>query len=87
MVNMALNGFPTLWEPFVQGICACENLPNFERLQDDCIQKETWIESKVNKNGVDNNLALFGEAKKGKGKGPNKGEGNSEESASVRKEG
>lgn len=32
IVNMALNGFPTSWEPFVQGVCACENLLNFERL-------------------------------------------------------
>jgi hypothetical protein len=32
LVNMALNVFPTSWEPFVKGICACENLPNFERL-------------------------------------------------------
>jgi hypothetical protein len=31
LVNMALNGFPTSWEPFVKGICAHENLPNFER--------------------------------------------------------
>ena len=37
LVNMALNGFPTSWELFVTGICACENFPNFERLWDDCI--------------------------------------------------
>jgi hypothetical protein len=38
LVNMALNGFPTSWKPFVKGIYACENLPNFERLLDECIQ-------------------------------------------------
>jgi hypothetical protein len=27
LVNMALNGFLTSWEPFVKGICARENLP------------------------------------------------------------
>jgi hypothetical protein len=37
LVNMALNGFPTSWEPFVKGICARENLLKFERLWDDCI--------------------------------------------------
>jgi hypothetical protein len=37
LVNMALNGFPPSWEPFVKGICACENLPEFQRLWDDCI--------------------------------------------------
>lgn len=31
------------------------------------------MESKDRKNGGDENLALFGQAKKGKGKGPNKG--------------
>jgi hypothetical protein len=37
LVNMALNGFPSSWEPFVKGICARENLPNLERLCDGCI--------------------------------------------------
>jgi hypothetical protein len=79
---MALNGFPASWEPFVKGICARENLPNFERLWDDCIQEETQMESKANKKGGDENLALFGQTNKGRGKRPNKGKGKSEESAS-----
>jgi hypothetical protein len=82
LVNMALNGFPTSWEPFVKGICARENLPNFERLWDDYIQEETQMESKANKKGGDENLALFGQTNKGRGKGPNKGKGKSEESTS-----
>jgi hypothetical protein len=73
LVNMALNGFPTSWEPFVKGICARENLPKFERLWDDCIQEETWMESKADKKGGDDNLALIGQTKKGRGKGPSKG--------------
>jgi hypothetical protein len=32
LVNVALNGFPGSWEPFVQGICAREKLPPFDRL-------------------------------------------------------
>jgi hypothetical protein len=37
LVNMGLNGFPASWGPFVRGIWAWENLPDFERLWDDCI--------------------------------------------------
>jgi len=81
-VNMALNGFLVSWEPFVKGICARENLPKFERLWDDGIQEETWMESKTNKKGGGENLALFGQRNKSKGKGPNKGKGKNEESTS-----
>jgi hypothetical protein len=70
------------WEPFVKGICARENLPKFERLWDDYIQEETRMESKADKKGGDDNLALIGQTKKGRGKGPNKGKGKSEESTS-----
>jgi hypothetical protein len=52
LVNMALNGFPTSWEPFVKGICARENLPKFGRLWDDCIQEETQMDSKVTRRVV-----------------------------------
>jgi inosine/xanthosine triphosphate pyrophosphatase family protein len=31
LVNVALNGFPGSWEPFVQGICAFETFPPFDR--------------------------------------------------------
>jgi hypothetical protein len=40
LVNVALNGFPGSWEPFVQGICAREKLPPFDRLCIDCIKEE-----------------------------------------------
>jgi hypothetical protein len=79
---MALNGFLASWEPFVKGICTWENLLDFERLWDDCIQEETWMESKLDKRDGEENLALFGQSNKGKGKGPNKGKGKSEESTS-----
>ena len=61
LVNMALNGFPASWEPFVKGICTRENLPKFERLQDDYIQEETQMDSKVDKKCGDDNLTLIGE--------------------------
>jgi hypothetical protein len=66
-VNMALNGFPGSWEPFVKGICAHENLPKFERIWDDCIQEETQMESKAGKKDGDDNLGLIGQTKKGRG--------------------
>jgi hypothetical protein len=52
LVNMALNGFSPQWETFVKGVCARENLPSWERLWDDCIQEETWMESKGNRREV-----------------------------------
>jgi hypothetical protein len=39
-------------------------------------------DSKANKKGGDENLALFGQTNKGKDKGPSKGKGKSKESAS-----
>ena len=32
LVNVALNEFTKSWEPFVKGICARENIPNWQRL-------------------------------------------------------
>jgi hypothetical protein len=29
LMNVALNGFPKSWEPFVKGVCARENLPDW----------------------------------------------------------
>ena len=65
LVDMALNGFPPQWETFVQGVCARENLPSWERLWDDYIQEETQMEPKVSKQGGDNDHALIVQAKKG----------------------
>ena len=45
LVNVYLNGFSKAWEPFIMGNCAKEKLPKWERLLDDCIQKETHRES------------------------------------------
>jgi hypothetical protein len=40
------------------------------------------MESKASKKGGDENLALFGQTNKGRGKGPNKDKGKNEESTS-----
>ena len=65
-----MNGLPSSWLSFVDGICACETLPTWERLWDDCIQNE------IRKNQLgaakpveeDDNVALLARGKKGKGK-------------------
>jgi hypothetical protein len=41
--NIALRGLPRSWEPFVQGICAWEKLPEFDILWTDCIKEETQL--------------------------------------------
>jgi hypothetical protein len=68
LVNIALNGFTKSWEPFIMGIYARELLLKWERLWDDCIQEETWKESRSGKQGGvgDENLALVNKTKKGK---------------------
>ena len=36
---MALNGIPTSWEPFIQDVCARDELPNFDQLWTNCVQE------------------------------------------------
>jgi hypothetical protein len=36
-VNVALNGFPKSWEPFVKAVYTRENLLDWQRIWDDCI--------------------------------------------------
>jgi hypothetical protein len=59
-----------------------KTFPPKMKLWDDCIEEETRMESKGNREGGDNDHALIGQTKKGRGKGPNKGKGKSEEPAS-----
>lgn len=40
LVRISLNCLPKTWENFVDGIVARENLLNWERLWDNCIQDE-----------------------------------------------
>jgi hypothetical protein len=67
LVNVALRGLPKSWEPFVQGICARETVPGFDRLWTDCIQEETQLESRDGlKSSHDENLSLSSPGKEGK---------------------
>jgi hypothetical protein len=38
LVPIALNGLHSSWDMFVQGVCAWERLPTFQKLWDDFIQ-------------------------------------------------
>jgi hypothetical protein len=73
LVNVVMNGLRKSWEPFVKGVCAGENLPDWQRLWDDCIQEETREEFKSSKQGSsDENSVLVSKTRKGKGKSSNK---------------
>jgi hypothetical protein len=83
LVNVALNGLPKSWEPFVKGVCARENILDWQRLWDDCIQEETWEESKSSKKGSnDENLAIVNKKKNGKVKSSSK-KGNNDGGSSL----
>lgn len=43
LVSVTLNGFPTSWEPFLQGVCARAQLPSFDQLWTDRVQEEGMI--------------------------------------------
>lgn len=77
LVRTTLNGFLEKWAPFVKGVVARENLPNWERLWDDFIQEETREEALQNnqaEGGEDEeNVALIGKSKERSKKGSNGG--------------
>jgi len=37
LVQIAVNGLPRSWMKFPDGVCACETLPTWERIWDNCI--------------------------------------------------
>jgi hypothetical protein len=43
LVTTTLNGFPTFWIPFVQGVCARSKLPKFDKLWADCTHEESRL--------------------------------------------
>jgi hypothetical protein len=65
-VTTTLNGFPSSWDPFVQGICARSKLPKFDMLWTDCTQEESRLISKTQKTNDDENQALAAHVKKRK---------------------
>jgi hypothetical protein len=55
LVTTTLNGFPSSWDPFVQGICVRSKLPKFNKLWTDCTQEESRLISKTLKTNDDEN--------------------------------
>ena len=75
LVNVALSGFLWSWEAFLQGICAREKLPPFDRPWIDYIQEEAQIESRNKQRGSnDENQALVAHTRKGRREGSPKKE-------------
>jgi hypothetical protein len=66
LVTTTLNGFPSSWDPFVQGICARSKLPKFDKLWTDCTQEESRLTSKSLKTNDEENQALSAHVKKRK---------------------
>lgn len=68
LVQIALHGFPKSWEVFVEGIVACENLPGWDRMWSDCVQKEIRRSHNGTDNQEEENVALTTKGRKGKSK-------------------
>ena len=66
LMTTTLNGFPSSWDAFVQGICARRKLPKFDKLWLDCIQEESRLISKSHKTNDEENQALVSHVKKRK---------------------
>jgi hypothetical protein len=81
LVTTTLSGFPSSWNPFVQGICARSKLPKFDKLWSNCTQEESRLISKSQKENNDENQALVAHVKKRKERGEveRKGRSQSEE--------
>jgi hypothetical protein len=71
LTTLTLNGFPTSWRPFVQGICARNKLPKFDKLWADCAQEEARLQS-LDDPEDEEDQALTAHSKKGKRKSSHK---------------
>jgi hypothetical protein len=65
-VTTTLNGFPSSWDSFVQGIFSRSKLPKFDKLWSNCTQEESRLISKSQKTNDDENQALAAHVKKRK---------------------
>jgi hypothetical protein len=66
LVTTTLNGFPSSWDPFVQGICTRSKFPKFNKLWVEYTQEESRLISKSQKKNDDENQALVAKVKKRK---------------------
>ena len=68
LVTITLNGLPTFWEPFIQGVCARDKLPSFDKLWADDVQEESRLISRnILQRPIENeDQALAAHSQKGK---------------------
>jgi hypothetical protein len=64
-MTTTLNGFPSSWDPFIQGICAISKFPKFNKLWANYTQEESRSISKSQKTNGENQ-ALVSQVKKRK---------------------
>jgi hypothetical protein len=64
IVTPSLNGFPTFWIPFVQGVCARSKLPKFDKLWVDCTHKESRLADQHKRLIVDEEESLTSQKNK-----------------------
>jgi hypothetical protein len=64
LVTTTLNGFPTFWIPFVQGVCARSKLPKFDMLWADCTHGESRLSNQQKRLIVDEEEALTSQKNK-----------------------
>jgi hypothetical protein len=58
LVTTTLNGFPTFWIPFLQGVCARIKLPKFDKLRANCTHEESRLADQQKRLIVDEEEAL-----------------------------
>jgi hypothetical protein len=64
LVTTILNGFPTFWIPFVQGVCARSKLHKFYKLWADCTHEESRLPNQQKRLIVDEEEALTAQKRK-----------------------
>jgi hypothetical protein len=66
LMTTTLNGFPSSWDAFVQGIFARSKLPKFDKLWKDYTQEESRLISKSQKTNDEENQDIFDHVNKRK---------------------
>jgi hypothetical protein len=67
LVTTTLNGFPTFWIPFVQGVCARSKIPKFDKLWANCTHEESRLADQQKRLTVDEEEALTTQKNKRRG--------------------
>jgi hypothetical protein len=75
LTMLALNGLPSSWESYIQGISARSKLPKFDRLRADCIREESRLAARgIGQSSTNEDIhVLATQSSKKKGKDRKKG--------------